>query len=77
VSSTPDNTGSDDDQTDSREYDGRSIQIDTGYYEVHVWGDPDDSLGVLLDVANDAADRAMEDLEHIDNQTESDDAPYR
>lgn len=59
---------SDDSCDSSEEHNGRHIRVDTGYYEVQVHGDPDDNLSDLLDVFNEAADRALEDVEQLDDR---------
>jgi len=51
-----------------RENDGRSVLIDTGFYEIQVWGDPDDSFDEVADKAKDAADRAKDDVEELDEK---------
>jgi hypothetical protein len=59
------------DDTDSEcnhEHDGRSIKIDTGFYEVQVWGDPDDDFEAVKAKAEAAADRARADVEALDER---------
>jgi len=52
---------------DTSQADGRSVQINTGFYNVQVWGDPEDTLSDVLDAANEAADRAKSDLVELDS----------
>lgn len=47
--------------------DGRTVHIDTDYYEVRVWGDPDDEMDDVIETAERAADRAREDIEEMDS----------
>lgn len=61
---------------ETREHDGRSVKIDTGFYEVQVWGDPDDSFAEVQEAAFDAADRARQDVEEMDDQLDGDDQHY-
>ena len=59
---------SDDDTGTKHEHDGRSIQIDTGFYEVQVWGDPDDDFEAVRKKAEQAADRAKADVQELDDR---------
>ena len=59
---------SDDDNGEKREHDGRTIKIDTGFYEIQVWGDPDDDFDTVLEKAKQAADRAKADVEELDDR---------
>ena len=62
---------SDEDDKDSsteHEHDGRSVEIDAGFYKVQVWGDPDDDLDDVMSAAEEAADRAREDHKHLEDQ---------
>ena len=59
---------SDDDTGTKREHDGRSVHIDTGFYEVQVWGDPDDDLETVRETAEQAADRAKADVQELDDR---------
>jgi hypothetical protein len=51
---------------DSTEANGRAVTIDTGFYTVEVYGDPDDSLADVQETAEDLADRAVDDLKDLD-----------
>lgn len=63
---------------DYSENDGRSVHIDTGFYEVQVWGDPGDDFEAVMDKAHEAADRAKADRKELDdNQDNGDDTHYR
>lgn len=59
-----------------RAYNGRSIEIDTGFYHIEVTGDPDDSFEAVLDCAERVADRAKEDVEELDDRLDSDNRHY-
>jgi len=59
------------------ETDGRCILIDTGFYKVQVWGDPEDSFDEVAEKAKDAADRAKDDVEELDKRLDGDDKHYR
>lgn len=61
---------SDGDPDSSRNHDGRSVRIDTGYYEVQVWGDPDDGFAEVVERAEAAADRAKADVRELDGDDE-------
>jgi hypothetical protein len=61
----------------SRESDGRTVEIDTGFYRVQVWGDPDDSFDEVLTKAKAAADRAKADAVDLDDRIEDDGRHYR
>ena len=52
------------------ESDGRSIELDTGYYHVQVWGDPGDDMEDLTDTLENVADRALEDLQKLEDDGE-------
>jgi hypothetical protein len=71
--------GEDDDNNGelSREHDGRSVSIDTGFYEVSVSGDPVDSLSDTFEAAMKAADRAKDDVEELDDRLDGEDVHYR
>ena len=61
----------------SESHNGRHIRVDTGFYEVQVHGDPDDNLADLLEVFTEAADRAKEDVEDLDDRiSETDNDRY-
>jgi hypothetical protein len=63
---------------DYNENDGRSVLIDTGFYEVQVWGDTDDSFEDVMDKTKAAADRAKADVKELDeNYDNGDDTHYR
>lgn len=49
----------------NHEHDGRCVKIDTGYYEVQVWGDPDDNFADVAEQAEQAADRAKADVKEL------------
>lgn len=69
----------DDDESVERslEDDGRSVEIDTGFYRIQVWGDTDDSFGDVMDKAMQAADRAKEDSVDLDDRIDDDGRHYR
>jgi len=68
----------DDEKTETNEErDGRCIEIDTGFYRVQVWGDPQDSFDEVAEKARDAADRAKEDAAELDRRIEDDGRQYR
>jgi hypothetical protein len=68
----------DDTTTDAtEERDGRSVEIDTGFYRVQVWGDPQDSFDEVVGKAHDAAERAKEDAAELDDRIEDDGRQYR
>ena len=52
--------------SEHREVDGRCVKIDTGYYSVQTWGDPDDSFDEVRQQAEAAADRAKADIRDLD-----------
>lgn len=52
--------------------DGRSVQIQTAFYTVQAWGDPDDSFETVRNEAFTAADRAKADTEELDDRLEAD-----
>jgi hypothetical protein len=62
-----------DESEQTAEYDGGSIEIDAGAYRVQVWGDPDDSLDDLRDLAFEAADRAKADVQELDDRMDNGD----
>lgn len=62
---------------ESIETDGRSIEIDTGFYRVQVWGDPEDSFAEVAEQAKDAADRAKADAVDLDDRIDTDGRHYR
>lgn len=66
-----------DDVDHSREDDGRSIQIDTGFYCVQVWGDTDDSFDETMEKAMEAADRAKADAVELDDRIDDDGRSFR
>lgn len=66
----PDNTEK------SIESDGRSVEIETGFYRVQVWGDPEDSLEETERLAYRAADRAKDDVDDLDDRLDGDDRHY-
>jgi len=51
--------------SEHREVDGRCVEIDTGFYRVQVWGDPEDSFEEVREQANTAADRAKADVKDL------------
>jgi len=63
-------------ETTDHEHDGRSARIDTGYYEVQVWGDPDDEFETVLEAADRLADRALADVESLDERLDTTDKEY-
>jgi len=63
--------------TDKTERNGRTAQIEiAGYYKVQVWGDPEDSLSDVIDEVAEAADRATEEIEKLNEATDSDDKSF-
>lgn len=62
---------------DTRTTDGRSIEIDTGFYRVRVWGDPEDSFETVAERARDACDRAKEDAVDLDDRIDDDGVSFR
>lgn len=65
-----------DDESESErsiEEDGRHVRIDAGFYEVQVHGDPDDSLEDVKETAFEAADRARDDVEEMDDNFDNGD----
>ena len=52
-----------------REDDGRSAKIDTGYYEVQVWGDTGDSFEEVVKKTERLADRAKSDVVELMDDT--------
>lgn len=61
----------------TREDDGRSVEIDTGFYRVQVWGDTDDSFDDVMQKAERAADRAKADAVEMDDRIDDDGRHYR
>ncbi len=61
---------------DYYENDGRAVRIDTGYYEIQVWGDTDDSFADVMEKAERAADRAKDDVEDLNSQLDGDGKHY-
>jgi len=61
----------------TREDDGRCVKIDTGFYNVQVWGDTDDSFDAVMDKVKEAADRAKEDAVDLDDRIDDDGRHYR
>lgn len=61
----------------SIEDDGRSVEIDTGFYRVQVWGDTDDSFAEVMERLWQAADRAKEDAVDLDDRIDDDGRHYR
>ena len=64
-------------EKEKTEHTGRTAVIDIhGYYKVQVWGDPDDSLSDVMDEVAEAADRATEEIEKLNDATEGDDKSF-
>jgi hypothetical protein len=61
----------------TKEDDGRSVEIDTGFYRVQVWGDTGDSFEAVMAKAIEAADRAKEDAVDLDDRIDDDGRHYR
>lgn len=58
--------------SEEEEANGRTVQINTGFYEVQVWGDPEDGLEDVLNAAHDAADRAKRDVVELEEADDAD-----
>lgn len=60
-----------DDETDNNERsiesNGRHVRIDTGFYEVQVHGDPEDTLEDVKETALSVAAEARADAEEMDD----------
>jgi len=52
----------------NKEYDGRSVEIDTGYYRVQVWGDPDDDFETVMEKAVEVSNVAKNDALKMDSR---------
>jgi hypothetical protein len=74
---TMSDTNSTTDSEYKREDDGRSVEIDTGYYHVHVWGDTEDSFEAVMDKAEEAAKLAKHDVIDLDDRMDTEEPQFR
>ena len=61
---------------DYSENDGRSVKIETNYYNIQTWGDPDDSFDEVMEKAERAADRAKADVKEMNGATDCEGKHY-
>jgi hypothetical protein len=52
---------------------GRHVRVSTGFFEVQVNGDPDDSLADVQETAFDIVDKTMDDVQELDDRLDDGD----